>query len=242
MGTRPVVEPPLVKIRIGHLLKRLAQVLVTVAALAAMLFVSSWRFDWVMAWVYVSAFALVLTVMVVYQELSNPELLQERAEFKPREGVQAWDVILSAVIRVSLLASYVVAGLDVRFGWKPEIPLAVQMAAFALGLLGVGLIVWAMAANRYAAVYARIQQERGHAVATTGPYRIVRHPFYVGVITFSLTVPVALGSPWALINGGLAALLFVVKTALEDRMLQAELPGYREYAEQVRYRLLPRVW
>jgi protein-S-isoprenylcysteine O-methyltransferase Ste14 len=242
MGIHPVVEPPLAKIRVSRLLKRLAQVLVTVAALAAMLFLSSWRFDWVMAWVYVGAFAVVLTVMVVYQELSNPELLQERSEFKPREGVQTWDVILSAVIRVSLLASYVVAGLDMRFGWKPKIPLAVQMAAFAFGLLGVGLIVWAMAANRYAAVYARIQQERGHAVATTGPYRFVRHPFYVGTISFSLVVPVALGSLWALISGGLAALLFVVKTAAEDRMLQAGLPGYREYAQRTRYRLVPGVW
>jgi protein-S-isoprenylcysteine O-methyltransferase Ste14 len=242
MGTQPVVEPPPAKIRISRLLKRLAEVLVTVAALAAMLFLSSWRFDWVMAWVYVGAFAVVLTMLTVYQELGNPELLEERSEFKPREGVQAWDVILSAVIRVSLLASYVIAGLDMRFGWKPEIPLAAQITAFALGLLGAGLIVWAMAANRYAAVYARIQQERGHAVATTGPYRFVRHPFYVGVITFSLTVPVALGSPWALISSGLAALLFVVKTALEDRMLQAGLPGYKEYAQRTRYRLVPGVW
>ena len=241
MGANPVANQPLAK-QVGRLLKRLAQMLVTVAALAAMLFLSSWRFDWVMAWVYVGAFAVALTVMVVYQELSNPELLEERSELRPREGVQTWDVILSAVVRLSLLASYVVAGLDMRFGWKPEIPLAVQMAAFALGLLGVGLIVWAMAANRYAAVYARIQQERGHAVATAGPYCFVRHPFYVGTITFSLTVPVALGSPWALISGGLAALLFVVKTALEDRLLQSGLEGYREYAERVRYRLVPGVW
>jgi protein-S-isoprenylcysteine O-methyltransferase Ste14 len=241
MGANPVANQPLAK-KAGRLLKRLAQVLATVAALAAMLFLSSWRFDWVMAWVYVGAFALVLTVMTVYQELGNPELLEERSEFKPREGVQTWDVILSAVVRLSLLTSYVVAGLDMRFGWKPEIPPAIQIAAFVVGLLGVGVIVWAMAANRYAAVYARIQQERGHAVATTGPYRFVRHPFYVGTIAFSLLVPVALGSPWALINGGLAALLFVVKTALEDRILQAELPGYKEYALRTRYRLLPGIW
>ncbi len=241
MGANPVANQPLAK-QVGRLLKRLAQMLVTVAALAAMLFLSSWRFDWVMAWVYVGAFAVALTVMVVYQELSNPELLEERSELRPREGVQTWDVILSAVVRLSLLASYVVAGLDVRFDWKPEIPLAVQMAAFALGLLGVGLIVWAMAANRYAAVYARIQQERGHAVATTGPYRFVRHPFYVGTITFSLAIPLVLGSPWALIPGGLAALLFIVKTAAEDRMLREGLEGYCEYAERVRYRLVPGIW
>ena len=242
MGADPIANQALARIKVGRLLKRLAQVLVAVAALAAMLFLSSWRLDWVMAWVYVGAFAVALTAMAVYQELGNPELLEERSELKPREGVQTWDVILSAVVRVSLLASYVVAGLDVRFGWKPEIPLAVQIVAFALGLLGGGLIAWAMAANRYAAVYARIQQERGHVVATTGPYRFVRHPFYVGTITFALTIPLALGSPWALIPGGLAALLFVVKTAAEDRMLQTGLPGYAEYSQRTRYRLLPGVW
>jgi protein-S-isoprenylcysteine O-methyltransferase Ste14 len=241
MGTDPIANQPRAR-KVGRLLKRLAQVLVAVAALMAMLFLSSWRFDWVMAWVYVGTFAAVLTAMTVYQELSNPELVEERAEFKPREGVQTWDVILSAVVRVSLLASHVVAGLDVHFGWRPEIPLAIQIAAFALGLLGAGLIVWAMAANRYAAVYSRIQQERGHVVATTGPYRFVRHPFYVGTITFALMIPLALGSPWAIISGGIAALLFIVKTAAEDRMLRAGLPGYAEYAQRVRYRLLPGVW
>lgn len=241
MGADPIANQPRAR-KVGRLLKRLAQVLIAVAALAAMLFLSSWRLDWVMAWVYVGAFAAAMTVMTVYQELGNPELIEERSEFKPREGVQTWDVILSAVVRVSLLGSYVVAGLDMRFGWKPEIPPAVQIAAFALALLGGSLIAWAMAANRYAVVYARIQQERGHAVATTGPYRFVRHPFYVGTSTFSLMIPLALGSPWALVSGGLAALLFIVKTVAEDRMLREGLSGYREYAGRVRYRLLPGVW
>jgi len=242
MSTNTVTNQPGDKVNAARLLRRGGQVLLAVAALAALLFLSSGRLDWVMAWVYIGAFAIVLVVMVVYQELSNPELLVERSELKPREGVQTWDVVLSAVVRLSMLTSYVVAGLDVRFGWKPELTLAVQIAALAAGLLGVALIVWAMAANRYAAVYARIQKERGHAVATTGPYRFVRHPFYVGTITFSLAIPLALGSPWALIPGGLAALLFIVKTAAEDRMLREGLEGYREYAERVRYRLLPRVW
>jgi protein-S-isoprenylcysteine O-methyltransferase Ste14 len=241
MGADPIANRPR-QVQAARLLKRLVQVLVAVTALTAMLFLSSWRFDWVMAWVFVGVFAVVLTAMTVYQELSNPELLEERSEFKPREGVQTWDVVLSVVARVSLLASYVVAGLDVRFGWKPEIPLAVQVAALVLGLLGGGLIVWAMAANRHAAVYARIQKERGHVVATTGPYRFVRHPFYVGVIAFALMIPLALGSVWALVSGGLAILLFVLKTAAEDRMLRTRLPGYAEYAQRVRYRLLPGVW
>jgi protein-S-isoprenylcysteine O-methyltransferase Ste14 len=242
MNPNMVTDQPGAQVRAARLLRRGVQVLLTVAALAAMLFLSSGRLDWVMAWVYVGAFAIVLVVMVVYQELNNPELLAERSDLKPREGVQTWDVILSAVIRLSLLTSYVVAGLDVRFGWKPELAPAVQIAALVAGLLGVSLIVWAMAANRYAAVYARIQKERDHTVVTAGPYRFVRHPFYVGTITFSLTIPVVLGSLWALIPGGLAALLFIVKTAAEDRMLRESLEGYREYAERVRYRLVPGVW
>jgi protein-S-isoprenylcysteine O-methyltransferase Ste14 len=236
------MNQPSPKVNVARLLKRIVQVLIVTTIMAALLFLPSGRLDWVMAWVYVGLFTAALTCMTVYQELSNPELLEERADFKPREGVRPWDVALSAVARLSMLAIYVIAGLDVRFGWRPEIPLAVQVAAFAFGLLGAGLIAWAMAANRYAAVYARIQKERGHTVTTTGPYRFVRHPFYVGVIALALALPLALGSPWALISGGLATLLFVVKTAAEDRMLREGLAGYREYAERVRYRLLPGIW
>ena len=242
METDPGASQSPAKRSIRRVLKRLAQVLVAVAAQAALLFLSAWRLDWPMAWAYIGAFAVGLMAMTVYQELDNPELVEERAELRPREGVQAWDVILSAVARLSLLASYVVSGLDVRFGWKPEIPLAVQLAAFGLALLGAGLIAWAMVVNRHAVVYARIQQERGHVVATTGPYRFVRHPFYVGTIMFALMIPLTLGSLWALIPGGLAAALFLVKTAAEDRMLRADLPGYAEYAQRTRYRLLPGVW
>jgi len=242
MDESTVTNQSSTKVNAARLLKRVVQVLLFSVALAVILFFSSWRLDWVMAWVYVGVFTIMLLFSAIYQELSNPELLEERSELKPREGVQTWDVILSAVVRLSLLASYVISGLDVRFEWQPEIPLAVQVAALVIGLLGACLVFWAVAANRHAAVYARIQKERGHTVTTTGPYRFVRHPFYVGAITFSLAVPLVLGSPWALITGGLAALLFIVKTAMEDRMLREELEGYREYAERVRYRLLPGVW
>ena len=141
-----------------------------------------------------------------------------------------------------MLAAFVVCGLDQRFGWTRAMPLAVQLLALAFGVMGFGLIMWALASNPFAAVYARIQAERGHAVAMTGPYRFVRHPFYTGVLAYVLALPVALGSLWALILGGLVAIMFIAKTVLEDRKLQAELDGYREYAQHVRYRLLPGVW
>jgi protein-S-isoprenylcysteine O-methyltransferase Ste14 len=141
-----------------------------------------------------------------------------------------------------MLAALIVCGLDKRFGWTGMMPLAVQLLALMFGGLGFALIMWALASNPFAAVYARIQEERGHAVAMTGPYRFVRHPFYTGVLAYALSLPVALGSLWALFLGALVAILFIVKTALEDHKLQVELDGYREYTRHVRYRLLPGVW
>jgi protein-S-isoprenylcysteine O-methyltransferase Ste14 len=99
-----------------------------------------------------------------------------------------------------------------------------------------------MSANRFYSRFVRIQRERGHTVVSSGPYRYVRHPGYVGQMTFSLASPLALGSLWALIPGGLFALRLVVRTALEDKTLRVELGGYREYVAHVRYRLLPGVW
>ena len=99
-----------------------------------------------------------------------------------------------------------------------------------------------MAANAFFSMVVRIQEDRGHAVATGGPYRYVRHPGYVGMMLSLLGTPLLLGSLWALVPAGLATCLYVVRTALEDRTLQEELEGYKDYAGQVRRRLLPGVW
>ena len=112
----------------------------------------------------------------------------------------------------------------------------------AVAVLGYTLVVWATAANAFFAQTVRIQRERGHAVATGGPYQFMRHPGYAGTILFELAVPVMLGSWWALVPGSLVALLIIIRTALEDRTLQKELDGYQEYAKRVHYRLLPGIW
>lgn len=120
--------------------------------------------------------------------------------------------------------------------------MTLQLSAMAIAVMGYGLLTWAMSANPFYAVGARIQSERGHTVATDGPYYFVRHPGYVGTIIFELATPIMLGSLWALIPGGIAAILIVIRTAIEDHMLQTELPGYGDYAQRTRYRLLPGVW
>jgi protein-S-isoprenylcysteine O-methyltransferase Ste14 len=112
----------------------------------------------------------------------------------------------------------------------------------AIAVLGSLLTTWAMIANRFFYGVLRIAKDRGHTVATGGPYRYVRHPGYGGAIAFDLAAPLVLGSLWALIPAVLTACAIIVRTALEDRALQAGLDGYAEYAQRVRYRLLPGVW
>jgi protein-S-isoprenylcysteine O-methyltransferase Ste14 len=135
-----------------------------------------------------------------------------------------------------------VAGLDVRFQWTAPLPLGYHIAGLLATSLGYALFLWAMASNAFFSQGVRIQAERGHMVATGGPYRYVRHPGYVGTILAQLGTPFLLGSPWALVPSGLSAALFVLRTWLEDKTLMQELPGYTEYAYQTPSRLLPGIW
>jgi protein-S-isoprenylcysteine O-methyltransferase Ste14 len=211
-----------------------------VLMLPVMLFLSAGRVDWVMGWVMVGIVAVWVGATALVVIPRNPELLAERVG--PKKGAKTWDTVILGMYGVTTIAVWIVAGLDVRFGWTTGISLPLQIAAMAIVVSGYALVVWATASNAFFSQVVRIQTERGHTVATGGPYRFVRHPAYVGIILFELATPVMLGSGWALIPGGLSALLFIVRTALEDKTLQAELDGYKDYATRVRYRLLPGVW
>jgi protein-S-isoprenylcysteine O-methyltransferase Ste14 len=206
--------------------------------LGSFLFIAAGRLDWPMAWIYtgISIVDAILLLVVV-----SPELMQERTH--PKTDAKAWDRVFARLTGPSgSTVILVVAGLDKRFGWSALVPLAVQFVGLAAFVLGMGLMTWAMAVNNYFSLVVRIQKDRGHTVVSGGPYRYVRHPGYVGGIMFQLGTPLLLGSLWALIPAGLTALLLVVRTALEDRTLLNELEGYREYAQQTRYRLLPGAW
>ena len=206
--------------------------------LGAILFISAGRLDWPMAWIYtlVSALDACLLVMVV-----SPDLMKERAH--PKADTKAWDRVLAHLTGpLGSTAMLIVAGLNVRFGWPPQVPFAWQAAGLVVFVLGVGLMTWAMIVNNFFSLVVRIQKDRGHTVVSSGPYAYVRHPGYVGGILFQLATPVMLGTLWALIPAGLAACCILVRTALEDKTLQAELNGYKDYAARVHYRLLPGVW
>lgn len=135
-----------------------------------------------------------------------------------------------------------IAALDVRFDWSAQVGLAWHLAGAALFAAGPGLTAWAMIANAYFSATVRTQADRGHTVCQSGPYRFVRHPGYVGFALQSLWMPVLLGSWWALIPAAATVVLMIIRTSVEDRTLQAELPGYRECAKSVHYRLVRGIW
>ena len=207
------------------------------------LFIAAGRLDWVWGWVYVGivvSFTFVSRIIVIR---TNPDLIAERAQFLEREDVKGWDrLILFFLLLIGPLAMMIVAGLDERFGWSPRISVTLRVVALVVIVLGFAVSTWAMAVNRYFSAVVRIQKDRGQTVVTDGPYRFVRHPSYATGIVSSLMIPILLGSLWALIPCGLVAVVTVIRTALEDKTLLEELDGYKEYAQRVRYRLLPGVW
>jgi len=211
--------------------------------LPMILFIAAGRLNWVWAWVYVGIVVFFTLVSRIAVMRTNPDLLAERAQSLDREDVRDWDrLILFFLLLVGPLAMMIVAGLDERFGWSPQIPLTPRLVALAIMVLGYTVGTWAMAVNRYYSAVVRIQKDRGQTVITDGPYRFVRHPSYATGIVSSLMIPILLGSLWALIPTILVALGTIIRTALEDRTLLEELDGYKEYAQRVRYRLLPGIW
>ena len=208
--------------------------------LGVALFWSAGHMDWWPAWAVLAVMAAWTAATAIVILRFNPALLAER--LGPRQGAKPWDTAILSVLGLSQLARYIVAGLDERFGWTGDFPLAAQLTALALCALGYALVVWATASNAFFSQIVRIQTERGQTVATGGPYHSVRHPGYLGAIVYEMAVPVLLASWWAALPSVLNVILLVVRTALEDRTLQAELAGYADYARQVRFRLLPGVW
>jgi protein-S-isoprenylcysteine O-methyltransferase Ste14 len=211
-----------------------------IVVMAVALFWSAGQIDWWPAWASIAVMLAWITATAIVIFRFNPDLLAER--LGPRKGAKPWDTAIMSILGLTQLVRYIVAGLDRRYGWTGGFPLAAQIAALTVCVLGYALVVWATVSNSFFSQIVRIQSERGHAVATGGPYHYVRHPAYVGAILYELAVPVLLASWWALIASGLNAILLILRTDLEDRTLQAELTGYADYARQVRHRLLPGMW
>ena len=221
--------------------KRGIQLVIQILVMAAILLIASGQLDWVMAWIYLGIYVVGIGINSTILLRHNPELIAERAEMGP--GTKGWDKILAILYGlVSGIGTLLIAGLDVRFGWSPEIPLTLRLIALMAVVLGFALASWAMLSNAFFATTVRIQDERGHVVASGGPYQFVRHPGYAGWLLSGIATPLMLGSWWALIPAVLVGIFLVIRTALEDKTLQEELDGYGEYAQKVPYHLVPGIW
>jgi protein-S-isoprenylcysteine O-methyltransferase Ste14 len=207
-----------------------------VAVLGGILFGCAGRWDLPFFWVILGIYAV---GAVVGPFLVDPSLIKERV----RPGPGGRDYFPAFLVVPVWLGQYVVAGLDVgRFHWSDNVPLAVQIAALVAMTAALVVALWATAVNRFFSSVVRIQTDRGHHLITTGPYRFVRHPAYAVSPFLFVGGGVALGSWLAAALGLLMVLPILRRTAIEDRVLREQLPGYAEYAQRVRYRLIPGVW
>ena len=206
----------------------------------ALMFLAAGRLDWIMGWVFVGIMAanVVLSLAVIGRR--HPDLLAERSGLQ--RNTRPWDLPLAVFMAYSPLLIVLAAALDLRFGWTRPPALGVSLAMLVPVLAGWVVMYWAMMTNRFFSGTVRIQADRGHAVVTTGPYRIVRHPGYAAAIVIYAALPLMLGSVYAFVPFAVFLGVVVARTALEDRTLRGELPGYEEYCRVTRYRLVPGVW
>ncbi len=207
---------------------------------AVFIYVVAGRTDYWQGWVLLGlgllSYAAAIAVL-----WDRKDLLAER--LKPGPGVKGWDRAVVVIFKLLLGAELAVGYLDAgRYGWSPELPWWVYGVAYVCLVAAGAWSLWAMRVNAFFSSHVRIQEDRGHAVCREGPYRWVRHPGYSGVLLYGPLLPLGLGSLWALIPGLLCIPLLIWRTMWEDRTLQAELPGYAEFAREVRYRLVPGVW
>jgi len=209
----------------------------------AVLLICGGDLGWWQAWLYALLIVSAGLGSRIWAEHRHPGLMAERQNADSIQSAKAWDKVLAPLMAVSIgFPLVIVAGLDHRHGWSPEFPTWIIALGFVLILFGYAFASWALAENRFFSSVVRIHSDRGHVVCDSGPYRIVRHPGYAGNIPPLLGLALSLGSIWTLIPAAVALIVTVIRTALEDRTLQAELPGYRDYVRRVPYRLIPGVY
>ena len=207
------------------------------------LFVCGGDFGWWQAWVYSLLIVAAGIGGRIWAERRHPGLTAERQNTEKIQSTKAWDKVLAPLMALSVVFPLViVAGLDHRFDWSPLFSLWHIVLGFLLISLGYAFAAWALIENRFFSSVVRIQADRGHVVCESGPYRIVRHPGYAGNILALPGMVLAFSSTWTLIPAAVGLIITVIRTVLEDRALQDELPGYSDYAKRVRYRLIPGIY
>lgn len=213
---------------------------VVVLPVLPLLIARDWGWWQAWAWAATNSLGFVLSRVVVARR--HPDLLRDRTDTMGHAGVKSWDRWLAPAMAFGSLLPPVIAAVE-RLWWRPfHEGLVVNLIGLGLIVLGYCLGTLAMLHNRFFAGQVRIQDERGHQVVTCGPHRVVRHPGYSASLLATLGAPLLLDSTWAWVGVAALVVITVARTSLEDLTLRAELPGYADYAEHVRHRLIPGIW
>jgi len=221
--------------------KSLLQQLVTFIWFTGSLLLAAGRLDWIRGWIWIALCVVGLTALRFIVDHYNPAVMNARTNWR-RKDTKRFDKIFLAFYVPLILIHPAVGGLDAgRYHWS-SLPFAFVYIGAALLALSLSLIAWVLVVNPFAETSVRLQTDRGQTVITSGPYRLVRHPMYVGAILMYFANPLIWGSVWALVLSGIVACLMIARTAMEDRTLRRELAGYEAYAARTRYRLLPGLW
>jgi protein-S-isoprenylcysteine O-methyltransferase Ste14 len=207
--------------------------------LGALLFVPAGRLDWTAGWICLANMVVGFSLVSLHVARRTPSLIRRR--MKAGAGTPLWDRIFVMIFQLLFMAILIIGGLDSRSGWS-MLPLWAQALGVILMIAAQLLLGWAMGQNPHFESTVRIQEDQKHRVIDSGPYRLVRHPGYVGGIVLVIGMALTLGSAWTMVPAALAAVGLTVRTAAEDSFLQANLKGYREFIRRTRYRLLPGVW
>jgi len=221
------------------LYRSLGSLAVTLLIMAVLLFGAAGTVDWAAAWRYLALFVVVIAIAIAYLWRVDPELFAVRR--RPQAGSKSWDFAYVAVTVAAFALILPVAGLDFRFDWL-QAPAALIWLGYLLFIAGFWITSWAQGVNRHFELTVRIQTDRGHKVIDTGPYAVIRHPGYAGGLALGLGTALALGSLAAVIPVLICCITLALRTLAEEATLEAELPGYAEYMQRVRFRWIPGLW
>jgi protein-S-isoprenylcysteine O-methyltransferase Ste14 len=219
---------------------RIIQLLGLVLVQVVILFGCAGSLKWSAGWWYTGLYLVMLLAATLILLPHRTEVIAERS--RGTEGGKGWDLWITRLVAIPTLGLLALSGLDQRFGWTPPLPLWCRLLGGLAFTTGYALVLWAMYTNRYFSQVVRIQSERGHVAITDGPYRIVRHPGYLGMTASMFGSVLLLDSLWGLTCFAVYLVLVITRTVMEDRTLLAELPGYAEFAARTQYRLIPGIW
>jgi protein-S-isoprenylcysteine O-methyltransferase Ste14 len=237
--TQPSV-PAVQSKSIGSLiLSALVGFLVSVIALGVVLFLPAWTLAYWQAWVFLLVFSLLVTLNGLYFSIKDPASMERRKQAGPAAEQSAGQKIMITVAYISLPALGVFCALDHRFGWSK---MPAWVCIIGIGLVVLANVIWFYVQQENTFVGATVRIFEGQKVISSGPYVLIRHPKYVGDLVLILGIPLALGSWWGLLVLALSIPGLAWRILDEEKLLKKELPGYVEYMQKVRYRLVPTIW